>query len=176
MEIIFIRHTTPNIQKGICYGQTDLDITASFSDEVKTILEKEDFSNSNAVFYSSPLLRCKKLANKIAKNVIFDDRLKELNFGDWELKKWNNINKKDLNIWMQDFVNVKVPNGESYTDLHARTLAFLSEIKEKKHQKIVIITHAGVIRSLHSFINNIPLEKSFDLKLNYGDVLKINYL
>ncbi|QTE23214.1 alpha-ribazole phosphatase [Polaribacter cellanae] len=175
MEVIFVRHTTPKIQKGICYGQTDLDVTSSFSEEVKIILEKEDFSNSDIVFYSSPLLRCKKLAYKISKNVIFDERLKELNFGDWEVQNWNDINKEDLNTWMQDFVNVKVPNGESFIDLHARTVEFLSEIIKKKHQKIVIITHAGVIRSLHSFINNIPLEKSFNLKLNYGDVLKINY-
>ncbi|QTD37843.1 alpha-ribazole phosphatase [Polaribacter batillariae] len=174
MEIIFIRHTTPNIEKGICYGQTNLDVASTFSNEVKNILEKEDFYNLDAVFYSSPLLRCKKLANKIAKNVIFDDRLKELNFGDWELQNWNDINKEDLNVWMQDFVNVSTPNGESYIDLQKRTVSFLLGIKEKNHQKIVIITHAGVIRSLHAFIHNIPLKKSFDLKLNYGDVLKIN--
>ena len=26
MEIYLVRHTTPNIKKGICYGQTDIDI------------------------------------------------------------------------------------------------------------------------------------------------------
>ena len=31
MEIFLIRHTTPKIEKGICYGQTDLDITTTFS-------------------------------------------------------------------------------------------------------------------------------------------------
>ena len=37
MEIYLIRHTTPNIEKGICYGQADLDITETFLEEVEAI-------------------------------------------------------------------------------------------------------------------------------------------
>jgi alpha-ribazole phosphatase len=51
----------------------------------------------------------------------------------------------------------------------------LLEIAKQKHKKVIIVTHAGVIRSLYSFINKTPLEKSFDLKLQYAQVLKINY-
>ncbi|MGY0408218.1 MAG: alpha-ribazole phosphatase [Polaribacter sp.] len=175
MEIIFIRHTTPKIKKGICYGQADIDVIASFSDEVAKISTKIMDIEPITVFYSSPLLRCKKLAQTLSSNIIFDNRLKELNFGDWELQPWNSINKKELNIWMQDFVNETVPNGESYINLHTRTVSFLSEISKKQPKKVVIVTHAGVMRSLYAFINRIPLEKSFDLKLTYGQVLKITY-
>ena len=174
MEIILIRHTTPKIAKGICYGQSDLDVTDTFSEEIKPIL-KELSIDSETVFYSSPLKRCKKLAEKLADKIIFDDRLKELDFGDWELQNWNDINKKELDIWMNDFVKVAATNGESYLDLHARTTSFLLEIAKQQHKKIVIITHAGVIRSLYSFINKTSLETSFDLKLQYGQVVKIKY-
>lgn len=174
MEIILIRHTTPKIAKGICYGQSDLDVTDTFSEEIKPIL-KELSIDSETVFYSSPLKRCKKLAEKLADKIIFDDRLKELDFGDWELQNWNDINKKELDIWMNDFVKVAATNGESYLDLHARTTSFLLEIAKQQHKKIVIITHAGVMRSLYSFINKTSLETSFDLKLQYGQVVKIKY-
>lgn len=175
MEIILIRHTTPKIAKGFCYGQSDLDITDTFLEEIKPIIKDIPINNTDIIYYSSPLKRCKKLAEKLSDNIIFDDRLKELNFGDWELQNWNNINKKELDIWMKDFVNVPVTNGESYMDLHARTISFLTEIKEKNYKKVVIITHAGVIRSLYSFIKKTSLETSFDLKLQYGQVLEINY-
>lgn len=175
MEIIFIRHTTPDIEKGICYGQSDLNVTDTFTEEIIPILKDVPINDDNTAYFSSPLIRCKKLAKKLAENICFDDRLKELNFGDWELKNWNEINKEDLNIWMEDFVNIPAKNGESYIDLHKRTTSFLSEISKLKKDRVVVVTHAGVIRSLHSFINKIPLQKSFDLKLKYGQILKIDY-
>ena len=30
MEIYLVRHTTPDVAKGICYGQADIDVTATF--------------------------------------------------------------------------------------------------------------------------------------------------
>lgn len=175
MEIIFIRHTTPKIAKGICYGQSDIDVTNTFEKEASEIVTQLGRQDSETVIYSSPLVRCKKLANKLSNNIIFDERLKELNFGDWELKEWNDINQHEMSLWMKDFVNVAVTNGESYIDLHKRSTDFLKEIVSKNHKKVIIITHAGVIRSLYSYINNTPLEKSFDLKLNYGQLLKVTY-
>ncbi|WP_189663236.1 MULTISPECIES: alpha-ribazole phosphatase family protein [unclassified Polaribacter] len=175
MEITLIRHTTPKIAKGICYGQSDIDIIDTFLEEIKPILKEVPINNLETTYYSSPLLRCKKLAEKLSDTVIYDNRLKELDFGDWELKNWDAINKVELDIWMTDFVNVSATNGESYIGLHARTTDFLSEIVVQNHQKIVIVAHAGVIRSLNAFIKKIPLEKSFDLKLQYGEILKLNY-
>lgn len=173
MEIILIRHTTPNIAKGICYGQSDIGITDSFLEEIKPIIKEIGINDDSINYYSSPLKRCAILAEKLAKKITFDNRLKELNFGDWELNKWDDINRDDLDVWMNDFVNVSTKNGESYVDLQQRTISFLKEIRQNKTKKSVIVTHAGVIRSIWSYINNIPLEKSFDLKLTYGAIIKL---
>ncbi|MBE7685781.1 alpha-ribazole phosphatase [Tenacibaculum piscium] len=172
MEIILVRHTTPNIEKGVCYGQADIGVIDTFLEEIPPILKEVPVKDSETVYYSSPLQRCKLLAEQLSDTIIFDDRLKELDFGDWELQKWDDINKPELDIWMNDFVNITVTNGESYIDLHSRTVQFLNDIKKLKKQRIVIVTHAGVIRSLWAFVHNIPLENSFDLKLNYGHIVK----
>lgn len=174
MEIILVRHTTPNIEKGICYGQADIDVLDSFSEEIKPIIQKVPVNDKNTVYYSSPLKRCALLASKLSDTIIFDDRLKELNFGDWELKKWDAIDKGPLDVWMNNFVEEPTKNGESYINLHQRTTAFLEEIKLKNHKRVVITTHAGVIRSLYSYIHNTALKNSFDLKVAYGEVIKIN--
>lgn len=172
MEIILVRHTTPDIEKGICYGQANIGVTNTFNDEIKPILKEIPVNDIETLYYSSPLQRCKLLAEKLSDTIIFDDRLKELNFGDWELQKWDDINKPELDVWMNDFVNVTVTNGESYIDLHTRTVQFLNELKALKKERVVIVTHAGVIRSLWSYINKSALENSFDLKLNYGHIIK----
>ena len=118
MEIYLIRHTTPKVEKGICYGQADLDITETFSEEVEAI--KPHLPSDEIKVYSSPLQRCKKLADALFDGLAIDvhDDLMELNCGQWELLPWNDIPKEEIQPWMDDFVNVAVPKGESYVDLH----------------------------------------------------------
>lgn len=172
MEIILIRHTTPKIDKGICYGQADIDVTSTFNEEVLAIKEQLPKNLNEFNVYSSPLLRCKKLAETLFSKITYDNRLKELDFGDWELKKWNDINQNELAIWMNNFVTQKTTNGESYIDLHTRTTNFINNIKSK-NAPTILVTHAGVIRSIWAHATNTNLKNSFDLKLSYGAVIKI---
>ena len=58
MRIHLIRHTTPDIKKGLCYGQTDLDVTDTFEQEKEHVLSKL-LGEYDAVF-TSPLQRCSK--------------------------------------------------------------------------------------------------------------------
>ncbi|MDY8138888.1 alpha-ribazole phosphatase [Aquimarina sp. 2201CG5-10] len=173
MEIYLVRHTTPNIEKGICYGQSDLGVTVSFDTEVTHIHSQIPVEEITQV-YSSPLQRCKLLAETFKKPVIFDNRLKELNFGDWELKAWDEISEEEIRPWMNDFVNVSAPEGESYITLQQRVLDFFSDLDSSSSDKIIIVSHAGPMRSLIAQIQNITLKNSFSIKLGYGQIIKIN--
>ncbi len=173
MEIILVRHTTPEIAKGICYGQTDLDVAASFEEEIEPILQAIPCNDDSIRYFSSPLQRCVKLAKKLSKTIRYDNRLQELNFGEWELQPWNQIDPKVLNPWMKDFVNIAPVNGESYAELHKRTTAFITDLNKKNTEKAVLVTHGGVIRSIWSYFENIPLEKSFDITIKYGQIIRI---
>lgn len=172
MEIYLIRHTTPEIEKGVCYGQTDLDVATTFQAEAEKVLLQLPPTNTFTL-YSSPLQRCTKLAKEISSHFTTDTRLMELNFGNWENLTWNAITKDELNPWMQDFVNVQVPNGESYIDLSNRVHSFFDDLSLTPHKKVVIVTHAGPIRAFLSTIEKIALKDSFSIKVNYGDVIKV---
>lgn len=172
MEIYLIRHTKVDVPANICYGQSDVSLADSFEEETNTILKKISNSN-NFILYSSPLIRCKFLANKIhGSQINLDSRLMELNFGDWELKTWDEIGKVQFDIWHSNFVYNKVPNGESYFELFERVVAFWEEIILKK-ENFILITHGGVIRALLAYILGLPLENSFRLKIDYGRITKI---
>lgn len=173
MEIYLIRHTTPKVEKGICYGQADLDITETFLEEVEAI--KPHLPNQRVKVYSSPLQRCKKLADALFDGLDIDvhDDLMELNCGQWEILPWNDIPKEEIQPWMDDFVNVPVPKGESYVDLHNRVVNRFNEIVSKQ-ESAVIVAHGGVLRSILSHITSTPLKESFDaFTLHYGCVVKI---
>ncbi|AUS04176.1 alpha-ribazole phosphatase [Pseudotamlana carrageenivorans] len=173
MEIYLIRHTTPQVEKGICYGQTDLDLIENFQSEFETVTSKLP-QNENISVFSSPLKRCTQLADTLSNQVILDNRLKELNFGEWELKPWNDIPETEINPWMEDFVSTAVPNGESYTELASRVRSFFQALLILKTQKnVVIVSHAGPIRAFLAQVLDIPLKDSFKIKINYGDVFHL---
>jgi alpha-ribazole phosphatase len=177
MEVYLVRHTETVCEKGICYGQSDVGIREPYNVIFESILNQLP---EDAILYSSPLQRCVILAKHIQKNtkidlIIEDSRLMEMNFGDWELKNWDAIPREVLDPWMEDFVNVRVPNGESFVDLNDRVLDFWNNklIKETE-RPVIVVAHAGVIRSFLCKINDLSLKDAFQNQVNYGDVIKIN--
>ena len=173
MNIYLIRHTKVKLSNNICYGQSDLDLAESFKTELNIIRNKLNFS-SNMNVYTSPLKRCTILSKHLTKELpIIDERLLELNFGNWELKEWASIPKSEFDKWLKNIKEYTIPNGESYLDLYKRSKGFFTEITKKDHINVYVISHAGVIRSILSYILNIPLERSFIINLDYGKISKI---
>src|SRR5699024_11610506 len=121
------------------------------------------------VLFRSSRRRCCRLAVELAEvEVMTDDRLMELNFGGWEGQEWDDINEEELSEWMQDFVEVECPGGESYRRLYDRVTAWWKEISKIEQEKVLAVTHAGVIRCLLSHALGLPLENSFRLQVGYG--------
>jgi len=173
MEIYLVRHTTPKIDTGICYGQSDIDVQDSFADEVVAIKKNISACIEKVAVYSSPLIRCEKLALCFSEEITFDKRLMEVNFGDWELQPWDTINEDDLNKWMSDFVTVAPPNGESYVQLSERVNTVFDAIVNDSGKNKIIVAHGGVIRALIANIKQIDLKDSFNIKIPYGHVVKL---
>jgi alpha-ribazole phosphatase len=177
MEIYLVRHTETSCEKGICYGQSDVALAEPYEAAFKNILTQLPFE---AVIFSSPLQRCVTLAKYIQKNIKTisyheDNRLMEMNFGDWEMQKWDAIAPEQLNPWMENFVSVRTSNGESFTELHQRIEDFLSEIKLKSsNSSLIIVTHAGAIRSFLCHHSALPLQDAFQNEVDFGQVIKID--
>ena len=172
MEIYLIRHTTPVLTPGLIYGRTELLLCETFMQELNII--KEKLPNDFDIVYSSPALRCTELAREITPDFQTDYRLTELDFGDWEGKTWDTVDQLQLQLWMDDFVNVCVPGGESMVQMHDRVKEFWQELTVKSEQKIAIITHAGVIRLILSIVREIALDKVFEIKVDYGEVIVVD--
>ena len=168
MELILIRHTKVAIEKGICYGQSDISVADTFTMEKDLIIQNLDTSNAKII--SSPLKRCTKLANYISKDYHTDNRIMELNFGSWEMQKWDDIKDPRLDIWMNNYIEYSCPNGESLLDMKERVSDFYLDIKQLNQQKLIIITHGGVIKLFYHLIKQIELNKIFDIKVDFGEI------
>lgn len=174
MKLTLIRHTSVSVATGICYGQSDVDVSASFEQEASLVFSKLPLVPFDAV-YSSPLLRCRKLASFCGFNdPILDNRLMELNFGDWEMKQWTTIHDRQLQRWFDNWQEEIPTGGESFKAMTARVEEFLDEIANLSFQRVAIFTHAGVIRSAGIITGRFNANEAFSYQVGYGDTMEIS--
>ena len=168
MEVHLIRHTPVNISKKICYGRLEVPLLDSFNQDVNRI--KNQLLNKYDIVYSSPAKRCIALSEALNFGEIIEDkRLLEIDFGDWEGFEWDAIDKNLLNHWMEDFVNVSPPNGESLNQMYFRISNFIEMLRNKEFNDVLIVTHSGVIRCFLAFILKFPLENSFKIPVGFHE-------
>jgi alpha-ribazole phosphatase len=181
MTVFLIRHPAPLVDAGVCYGQTDLAVSA----QQVTVVAHQLAAHlpSPMKLYSSPLQRCVELARRLHTEVILDDRLMEMHFGRWEMQTWEAIGREEIDTWAQNPASYAPGDGESVTQMAHRVIAFLDMLAASKaNDNIaqVIVTHAGWIRlALHyapekSAAEIAELAARTPQKINFGECIKLH--
>lgn len=191
MDLYLIRHPETIAPKGTCYGRTDFPLKYPVEDTADSTFSY--LPSSFDFFLSSPAPRALKLSSALLSKfnvskvdhseIPTDERLWEMNFGEWDGKLWEEIPRKETIPWMKDFVNAKTPGGEAFTDLIRRVDLFLEDWKdngflkqkwEKEHQQklntMIVVCHSGPIRAVLCRIHNIPYEEAFKSPVDFGSV------
>lgn len=176
LKLTLIRHTSLQIAPGVCYGQTDVDVSVNFMQEVLITQKKLSTMPIDAVF-CSPLQRCVKLAEALnLNNIRQDDRLKELHFGDWEMQAWDDIPRDYFDEWAQNYAHMPPPNGETFNQLQTRGIAFINEILSQYHkQHVLLVTHGGMIRALLAYVLSMELKSLFRFNIDYGSLTQLDF-
>jgi len=133
------------VAPGICYGATDLELAddvAMCADDVRKALP------AGIALFSSPLRRCRALATALHPAPLYDERLRELDFGRWELRRWDELPRDELDAWAADPLNYAPPGGEAALALSGRLEVFLDERGWPRGEDIALVTHGGVIKIL----------------------------
>lgn len=102
------------------------------------------------VIYGSDLKRCKETAQLYFPWATFisDVNLREINFGEFEMKSYEEL--KNLSIyrqWIDDPQKITPPHGESYQYFVQRVLSCFQKIVSK-NDEYTFVVHGGVIRAL----------------------------
>lgn len=144
---------------------------------VNALDERDDWD----IIITSPLIRCREFADFIAKDEEIDleinQNLQEIDFGLWEGLSPDQILDEDgelLRAWWSSPTTVTPPDAEDFHDFQARVLKALKQIvDEYKGQRILIVTHAGVIRMILMHILGMLGENLFRINVDYGNLSKI---
>jgi alpha-ribazole phosphatase len=175
MKINLIRHTSVAVEPGICYGQSDVDLRPTFEEEAAVSRSRIEGLHFDRVF-TSPLSRCVRLATACGyADARRDDRLKEINFGDWELQRFDEITDQTLEEWYKDYLNVRPPHGESFYDQLHRVSDFLEELRRigQPDDRVLIFAHGGVLICAQLFAGVVSPEHAVEALTPYGDMIEI---
>lgn len=174
MKLYLMRHTSVDVPAGVCYGQTDVPLKISFEQEVEVCRQRLATLVFDAV-YTSPLSRCTRLAEACGYgNAIRDDRLKELHFGEWEMKRFDEIKDPRLSLWYEDYINVATTGGESFREQYARVTDFIEEIKQKGQENVMVFAHGGVLICALIYAGIIDMHNAFSKPPKYGELISID--
>lgn len=171
MKLYLIRHTAVDVPSGVCYGQSDVPVRETFEVEAVVVKQQLDNMDFDAIF-SSPLSRCLKLAQYCGygDKVVLEDRLKEMYFGNWEMKLWSEISDENAQRWYENWLTEPTDEGESFEILYRRVSSFLGELKSFNYENVAIFAHGGVINCARIYGGIITFEKAFDKTPTYGEI------
>lgn len=151
MRLYLIRHPQPADAADLCYGATDVPVTTEQMEAAVSALAA--LLPRRVPLYSSPLLRCAQLAEKLAMLLdasppAYDSRLAEMNFGRWEMQPWVGIPRSEIDAWANDLQYFRPGGGENVVEAARRVLAFAEDMESRATQSAIIVCHAGTIRLL----------------------------
>lgn len=173
MEVYLIRHTSVDVPQGTCYGFSDVPLRSSFKHEAAATRLRLAGLTFDKVF-TSPLSRAAKLACYCGyPRAERDNRLKEMNMGEWEMQRFDDITDERLQQWFDDYLNRPTAGGESFRNLFARVSTFLSELRAKPYRRVAVFTHGGVIVCARIFAGLATFDNGFKHLTPYGGVEKI---
>lgn len=183
----------------MCYGKSDVGLNASAQAGAEAIAASLDRLNvTPQAIHASPLTRCASVARALAvrlghdeDSVQIDARLAELDFGDWEMRRWDDLPSAQIDAWARDVEHGRPHGGESVAMLAQRTASWLAEVVERaalldhagtardaarSHRKagdLVVITHAGTARVMAAQALSLPTLTCIDWPLQMGHLCRL---
>ncbi|MEM1051095.1 MAG: histidine phosphatase family protein [Pseudomonadota bacterium] len=169
MALIFLRHSEPLIEPGICYGRSDIGARELSEAELSELIGT--LPQFLIRIDTSPLSRCSVLAERFAERLRLplqaDPRLQEIDFGRWEGCAWDDIPRDEIDTWAADVTGAKPHGGESVNEMTARVRSYLDETPHGQSD-ILAVTHMGVVRCAHAALG---YEGALEMKLGYAQTI-----
>ena len=178
-RLLLIRHGEPEDDaRGRCYGRLDVGLSSA-GVEAATRLARGLRDVELAAVYTSPRRRAAQTAAALHPAPIVDDRLRELDFGELEGRRYDEIASERpafYEAWMETPTRVRFPGGESYAELRARVDAAVAEIvAARRGQTCALVAHGGVVRAALALALELPDERAFAIDVAYARVSVVDW-
>lgn len=163
------------VEAGVCYGSSDVPLAGDAAHAAALLSQRLAALGAKAParIESSPLARCARVADELAAThdiaTRTDARLAEMDFGAWELQRWDAIERAQIDAWADDFDDARPHGGESVEQFEARVRGWFDTTCEAARDEAAwVVTHAGVIRAITARSLELPLARCLRWPLEFG--------
>ncbi|MCR4995012.1 MAG: alpha-ribazole phosphatase family protein [Bacteroidales bacterium] len=177
MELYLIRHTSVDVPPGTCYGWSDVPVSPHFEEEAAACKQRL-MGLSFDVVYTSPLTRAKQLANYCGfSDAIDEPRMMEMYMGDWEMKRFDEIQDPQLREYYENYLDSPTRNGESFRDLYKRVTDFISELRRNVSAEacVAVFCHGGPIICAMAYAGIFPVEEGYANLPDYASITHLTF-
>jgi broad specificity phosphatase PhoE len=176
-QLFLVRHAaTEHNERQLLVGSSDVAADTTALEEIEqtdTLLTRYDI----ATWYCSPMLRTRQTADRLQMMQarlgppLVDDRLREIDFGRWELQSFSEVAAKepDLVAGWTGQKTFTFPEGEAVADFTLRVQDMLHTIYQQLGN-CLLVTHGGVIRTMICLALGIPVENYLLFKVAPGSL------
>lgn len=177
MLITLLRHTEVDERYASCYnGHIDIGLSPRGHEQARGLAEHFEQNRFDAV-YCSDLIRAKETLRLIplAVEPTFTKQLREKSWGRHEGKTFDEIKMME-NRGYESFEQwLSLLDGEAMESFTNRIDHFFKVyLPAQGHENVLIVTHAGVIRSLMSIIRGVSMEEAFGIQFGYGNYITLD--
>jgi alpha-ribazole phosphatase len=179
-RVAFVRHGRAIVAENLCIGHTDVPLSPEGAASIKALATSARLHDARIV--SSDLRRATESATIIAEAICHpersegsavqhDARLREMDFGDWDGRSWADIERDDgerLHDWLNRWVDVAAPRGESAADVAGRATEWIAEVLPTSGEPIIVVSHAGWIRAALCHLLGRDLAQMFEIPVDYA--------
>ena len=160
-DIYLLRHGDTGLNKRYV-GSSNVSLSPEGINEVKKSCSYLSRVNFDTVL-CSPMKRCVETLSYLSNScsVLYQDFLKEIDFGRWEKKTFQEIlasDKLEVDNWVNNPDTFSFPEGESLEHFQVRVAQAANFIHKSDGKVILIVCHGGVIRHLLCNLLEIPKE------------------
>lgn len=165
-------------------GQRDTDLNplgrrqaAAAGRTLKRVLDDRGLRAVDLAFVASPLVRTRDTMEILRAELGealppcgFDDRLREMSFGAWEGRSWDDLKRAEpstIAARRRDTWAFVPPDGESYAMLLDRLAPWLPALVADS----AVVAHGGVARVLLHHITGLATERATTADIHQGRVL-----
>jgi len=158
MKLWLLRHAQVELEAGLCYGASDVPASAALTEQAAEAAA--GFLPPGLPVWVSGLGRAQQLARALQAlrpdlgAPTTDPRLNEMDFGHWELQRWDAIPRTAFDVWMADFAQHRFGGAESTQQIIERVADALDDLRESQTNEAVWATHAGVIRAVQFVVQH----------------------
>lgn len=173
--IIFVRHGQTEINReGRLQGRLDPALTDLGRSQARRAAAGLAGSGATRVF-TSPLMRAADTAREIAAvlgvEVETDDRLLELDYGDWDGRKFADVSPGEWAQWRGD-VSFAPPGGESLESVTRRIGEFCGE-QLGDERCVVAVSHVSPIKAAVIWALGCGTEATWRMHLDVASVTRV---